>query len=108
MPQGLPRLRSGPSRQVDLLPNQVVAWIPQRQKKGGNRNESLQARPGVLVGDLDRRRAPMRSLETSNRRQAETLEQACRDELHARRFQLPKLQTGDALRRTLCPIPGRR
>ena len=33
----------------------------------------------------------MRSLETSNRRQAETLEQRWRDELHAKRFQLPNL-----------------
>jgi integrase len=31
----------------------------------------------------------MRSLETSNRRQAETLEQRLRDDLHAKRFQLP-------------------
>ena len=31
----------------------------------------------------------MRSLETPNRRQAETLEQRLRDELHAKRFQLP-------------------
>jgi integrase len=31
----------------------------------------------------------MRSLETGNRRQAETLEQRWRDELHAQRFQLP-------------------
>lgn len=31
----------------------------------------------------------MRSLETSNRRQAETLEQRLRDELHMKRFQLP-------------------
>ena len=34
----------------------------------------------------------MRSLETSNRRRAETLEQALRDELHAKRFQLPQLK----------------
>jgi integrase len=34
----------------------------------------------------------MRSLETSNRRQAETLEQKWRDELHAMRFQLPNFK----------------
>jgi integrase len=34
----------------------------------------------------------MRSLETSNRRQAETLEQRLRDELHTKRFQLPNLK----------------
>jgi hypothetical protein len=34
----------------------------------------------------------MRSLETSNRRRAETLEQAFRDELHIRKFQLPQLK----------------
>ena len=34
----------------------------------------------------------MRSLETTNRRQAETLEQRWRDELHAKRFQLPNLK----------------
>ena len=34
----------------------------------------------------------MRSLETSNRRQAETLEQKWRDELHAVRFQLPNFK----------------
>ena len=34
----------------------------------------------------------MRSLETSNRRQAEMLEQRWRDELHTRRFQLPNLK----------------
>lgn len=34
----------------------------------------------------------MRSLETSNRRRAETLEQAFKDELHAKRFQLPNHQ----------------
>jgi integrase len=34
----------------------------------------------------------MRSLETSNRRQAETLEQRFRDELHTKRFQLPNLK----------------
>jgi integrase len=34
----------------------------------------------------------MRSLETSNRRQAEMLEQRLRDELHAKRFQLPTLK----------------
>jgi integrase len=34
----------------------------------------------------------MRSLETSNRRQAETLEQRWRDELHTQRFQLPNLK----------------
>jgi integrase len=34
----------------------------------------------------------MRSLETSNRRQAETLEQKWRDELHATRFQLPNFK----------------
>ena len=34
----------------------------------------------------------MRSLETSNRRQAETLEQRFRDELHAKRFQLPNFK----------------
>ncbi len=34
----------------------------------------------------------MRSLETSNRRQAETLEQRWRDELHTRRFRLPDLK----------------
>jgi len=34
----------------------------------------------------------MRSLETSNRRQAETLEQRWRDELHAQRFQLPNFK----------------
>jgi len=34
----------------------------------------------------------MRSLETTNRRQAETLEQRWRDELHARRFQLQNLK----------------
>jgi integrase len=33
----------------------------------------------------------LRSLETSNRRQAETLEQRWRDELHLKRFQLPNL-----------------
>lgn len=33
----------------------------------------------------------MRSLETSNRRQAEILEQRLRDELHVKRFQLPNL-----------------
>ena len=34
----------------------------------------------------------MRSLETTNRRQAETLEQRWRDELHAKRFQLQNLK----------------
>ena len=34
----------------------------------------------------------MRSLETSNRRQAETLEQRFREELHTKRFQLPNLK----------------
>jgi len=34
----------------------------------------------------------MRSLETSNRRQAEALEQLLRDELHTKRFQLPNLK----------------
>jgi len=34
----------------------------------------------------------MRSLETSNRRQAETLEQRLRDELHTKRFQLPNFK----------------
>ena len=34
----------------------------------------------------------MRSLETSNRRQAEMLEQRVRDELHTQRFQLPHLK----------------
>jgi len=34
----------------------------------------------------------MRSLETSNRRRAEMLEQRWRDELHARRFELPNLK----------------
>jgi integrase len=34
----------------------------------------------------------MRSLETGNRRRAEALEQRLRDELHARRFQLPNLK----------------
>jgi integrase len=34
----------------------------------------------------------MRSLETSNRRQAETLEQKWRDELHTMRFQLPNFK----------------
>jgi integrase len=34
----------------------------------------------------------MRSLETSNRRRAETLEQAFRDDLHTRKFQLPQLK----------------
>ena len=34
----------------------------------------------------------MRSLETSNRRQAETLEQRFRDELHTKRFQLPNFK----------------
>lgn len=34
----------------------------------------------------------MRSLETSNRRQAELLEQRLRDELHTKRFQLPHLK----------------
>jgi hypothetical protein len=34
----------------------------------------------------------MRSLETSNRRRAETLEQVFRDELHRKRFQLPQLR----------------
>ena len=34
----------------------------------------------------------MRSLETSNRRRAEQLEQAFKDELHTRRFQLPDLK----------------
>ena len=34
----------------------------------------------------------MRSLETSNRRRAEQLEQAFKDELHTRRFQLPNLK----------------
>jgi integrase len=34
----------------------------------------------------------MRSLETSNRRQAEMLEQRVRDELHTKRFQLPQLK----------------
>jgi integrase len=34
----------------------------------------------------------MRSLETGNRRQAETLEQRLREELHTKRFQLPQLK----------------
>jgi len=34
----------------------------------------------------------MRSLETANRRQAETLEQRWREELHTKRFQLPNLK----------------
>jgi integrase len=34
----------------------------------------------------------MRSLETSNRRHAETLEQRFREELHAKRFQMPQLK----------------
>jgi integrase len=34
----------------------------------------------------------MRSLETSNRRQAETLEQRLREELHTKRFQLPNFK----------------
>ena len=34
----------------------------------------------------------MRSLETRNRRQAETLEQRLRDELHTKRFHLPELR----------------
>jgi integrase len=34
----------------------------------------------------------MRSLETSNRRRAETLEQAFREELHTKKFQLPELR----------------
>lgn len=39
----------------------------------------------------------MRSLETSNRRQAEALERNFRDELHAKRFRLPNLNPGMTL-----------
>ena len=39
----------------------------------------------------------MRSLETSNRRRAEQLEQQFKDELHTRRFQLPDLTSSVGL-----------
>jgi hypothetical protein len=36
MPQGLPHFRSGPAGKLVFYRNQVVRWILQQQKKGGN------------------------------------------------------------------------
>ena len=36
LPKGLPHLRSGPLGKLIFYRNQVVRWILQRQRKGGN------------------------------------------------------------------------
>ena len=49
----------------------------------------------------------VRSLETTNRRQAEMREQAIKDELSARQLPASRASSRDDLQRTLRPLPGR-
>ena len=65
LPQGLPHFRSGPQGKLVFFRHQVIRWILERQQKGGKQMSLYKRGQRVLVGALDRRRAHMRSLETS-------------------------------------------
>ena len=94
IPLGLPHLRSGPSGPTDVLlePGRRLGartTTKERRKPQMSLYKRGKVYWSALYVDGVRH---VRSLETTNRRQAEAREQAIRDELSARHFQLPEFR----------------